>query len=126
MTNFKNLKNLHLKTAVEIAELVNSRQIKATEIAEYFLDRAEKINPKLNAFNSITRELAIKQAQETDKKLSQDKNLKLALAGVPIAVKDNLCVLGTKTTCSSKILENFVSPYNSTVMEKINSEDMII
>ncbi len=112
-----NQKDLHLKSACEISNLVNSKQILAVDIAKYFLKRAHELNPKLNAFNSITDDLALKQAKEIDERIAKGENL--PLAGVPIAVKDNMNVIGTKTTCSSKILENFVSTYESTVTQKL-------
>lgn len=111
------MKDLHLKKAREIAELVNSKQISALEVAQYFIKRAAELNPKLNAFNSITPELALEQAKKVDERIA--KGEKLLLAGVPIGIKDNLCVKGTNTTCSSKILENFVSPYESTVTSRL-------
>lgn len=117
------MKDLHLKKARQIAELVNSKQIKALEVAQYFLKRAEELNPKINAFNSITSELALRQASEIDKQIAEGK--KFALAGVPIAIKDNLCVETTYTTCSSKILENFISPYESTVTNRLWSAGAI-
>ncbi len=117
------MKDLHLKKARQIAELVNSKQIKATQVIEYFLKRAEELNPKINAFNSITSELAIKQAEEVDKQIMAGKQF--ALAGVPIAIKDNLCVESTYTTCSSKILENFKAPYEATVTSRLWSAGAI-
>ena len=109
--------DLHLKKAREIAELVNSQKITALEVTKYFLERAEKLNPKINAFNCLTPELAIEQANLVDQRIKAGE--KFVLAGVPIAVKDNMCVKTTKTTCSSKILENFVAPYESTVTTKL-------
>ncbi|MFN5540050.1 MAG: amidase family protein, partial [Candidatus Melainabacteria bacterium] len=109
--------DLHLKKAREIAELVNSQKITALEVTKYFLERAEKLNPKINAFNCLTPELAIEQANLVDQRIKAGE--KFILAGVPIAVKDNMCVKTTKTTCSSKILENFVAPYESTVTTKL-------
>ncbi len=108
---------LHLKKAREIADLVNNGQIKAVEVAKYFLERAKKLDEKINAFNSFTSELCLKQAAEVDQKILNGE--KLPLAGVPIAIKDNICVQNTKTTCSSKMLENFVAPYESTVTNRL-------
>lgn len=111
------IENLHLKSAKEIAELVNSQKITAIEVTKYFIDRAEKLNPKVNAFNSLTQDLALEQAKKVDEQIKAGK--KLVLAGVPIGIKDNLNVKGTKTTCSSKLLQNFVSPYEATVTSKL-------
>ncbi len=109
--------DLHLKKAREIAQMVNSKQISAVEVTQYFLKRAEELNPKINAFNCLTPQLALKQAEEVDKAIASGKTF--TLAGVPVAIKDNLCVKGTSTTCSSKILENYVAPYESTVTNKL-------
>jgi aspartyl-tRNA(Asn)/glutamyl-tRNA(Gln) amidotransferase subunit A len=109
--------NLHLKKAREIAAMVNNKEISAVEVTKYFLQRAEELDQKVNAFNCLTPELAFRQAEEVDKKIAAGQSF--PLAGVPIAIKDNLCVKGTKTTCSSKILENFVAPYESTVTQKL-------
>ena len=108
---------LHLKKAREIADLVNNGKITAVEVAKYFLERAKILDEKVNAFNSFTTELALKQAAEVDQKIKNGE--KLLLAGVPIAIKDNICVQNTKTTCSSKMLENFIAPYESTVTSKL-------
>jgi len=109
--------SLHHKSAAEIAALVNSQKITAVAVAQYFVDRATSLNPKLNAFNSITSELALRQAAIVDTRVQNGEQL--PLAGVPIAVKDNLCVTGTRTTCSSRILENFVAPFESTVTARL-------
>jgi len=108
---------LHLKKAREIADLVNNGKITAVEVTKYFLERAKILDEKVNAFNSFTTELALKQAAEVDQKIQNGE--KLLLAGVPIAIKDNICVQSTKTTCSSKMLENFIAPYESTVTSKL-------
>lgn len=109
--------DLHLKTAKQISELVQNKEITALEVAEYFLKRAEELNPKVKALNSITNELAISQAKQIDNRIANGE--KLTLAGVPIVIKDNLCVKGTKTTCSSEMLKNFTAPYESTVTDKL-------
>lgn len=111
------MKDLHLKKAREIADLVNTKKISAVEVAKYFLQRAQELNPKINAFNCFTPELALEQAQKVDEQIAKGKTF--PLAGVPIAVKDNICVKGSKTTCSSKLLENFVAPYESTITTKL-------
>lgn len=111
------MSDLHLKTASQIAELVKNKEITAVEVAEYFLKRAEELNPKVKALNSITSELAMSQAKQVDHRIANGEDL--ILAGVPIVIKDNLCVKGTKTTCSSNMLKNFTAPYESTVTDKL-------
>ncbi len=111
------LRKLHLLKAREIASLVNLQQLTATECTHYFLARATELNPKLNAFNQISGELALKQATAVDKRIKEGE--KLPLAGVPIAIKDNINVKGLATTCSSKILAGYISPYEATVTERL-------
>ncbi|MDD4050175.1 MAG: Asp-tRNA(Asn)/Glu-tRNA(Gln) amidotransferase subunit GatA, partial [Candidatus ainarchaeum sp.] len=82
--------------------------------------RIDTVEGKISAFNCLTKEAALKKAKELD-----DTGLKGELSGMPIALKDNICTEGVKTTCSSKILENFVPPYNATVVELLQSEGMI-
>lgn len=79
---------------------------------------------EVNAFVTVLAEDALKKAQEVEKKVNNGE-IKTPLAGIPIGIKDNICTKGVKTTCSSKMLENFTSPYDATVMEKINSENLI-
>lgn len=111
------MNNLHLLKARELADLVNTGQITAVEITKYFLERAQTLNPKIKAFNCITEDLALSQAQKVDEQIQS--GVKLPMAGVPIGIKDNLNVIGTKTTCSSKILENYESAYESTVTSRL-------
>ncbi|HAM38175.1 MAG: aspartyl/glutamyl-tRNA amidotransferase subunit A [Elusimicrobia bacterium RIFOXYC2_FULL_34_12] len=111
---------LYNLTACEIIDKIKKKEISAKEVINSFLQRVEKFDKKLCAFNSVFSEKALKQADEIDK-----KNNKGMLAGLPIAIKDNMCINGEKTTCSSKILKNYVAPYDATVIEKLKSEDAI-
>lgn len=111
------MKDLHLKTAVQIAELVNNKTITALEVTEYFLKRAYELNPKMNAFISITNDLAIEQAKLVDERIGKGDNL--PLAGVPVGIKDNLNVIGTQATCASKILENYKCTFEATATKKL-------
>ena len=105
-------------SAADIARKVRSKELSAAEVARAFLDRAEKANPKLKAFLHFYRDDALKAAEAVDSKVKRGEPAGI-LAGVPVAIKDNLCWTGTKTTCSSKILENFVAPYDATVIRKL-------
>src|SRR5438132_12946992 len=104
-------------SAFELADKVRSRKISAAESAKYFLDRAKKENPKTKAFLTLEESSFLAAAEDLDKKIQSGKPAG-ELAGVPVAVKDNICVKGSKTTCASKILENFTSPYDATVIQK--------
>ena len=120
----QNCMELHNLTACEITEKIKKREISAKEVAEHFLQRIEKADGKINAFNSVFAEKSIKKAAQIDGKIKKNEPVGI-LAGLPIAIKDNICIKGEKTTCSSKILENYVAPYNATVIEKLEKEGAI-
>jgi len=106
------------KSAMEQFEALKNKEISAVELTQAALDRIKEVDEKLGAFNSITEDIAINTAKKVDDKISKGEELPL-LAGVPLALKDNMNLIGSKTTASSKILENFVSPYNATVTQKL-------
>lgn len=112
------------KTLTEIIELLNKKEVSSVEVVSACLDNIEK-NAHLNALNYVNKEGALKRAREIDEKRAKGEKLGL-LAGVPVIVKDNICTEGMPTTCSSKILENFVPEYNATVVNKLLDEDAII
>jgi aspartyl-tRNA(Asn)/glutamyl-tRNA(Gln) amidotransferase subunit A len=105
-------------SAREIAQGVKTRRFTATDVAHAALARANALDPQLHAFNSLTGEIALQQALAVDEAVVAGRDPGL-LAGVPVAVKDNLCQIGTRTTCSSKILNEYRPPYNAAVVEKI-------
>lgn len=106
------------KSAAELRGLVAAKKVKAREIAEAHLAQIRSLDEKLCAINNVTSELAISQAEAVDKLVADGRELP-PLAGVPLALKDNICVPGYPTTCSSKILEKFVPPYTATVAERL-------
>ncbi len=112
------MEELLRKSAKEQSEAVRNKEVSAIELTKASLDRIKSIDDKLGAFNSLTEEIALNTAKKVDEKLAKGEELPL-LAGVPLALKDNMNLIGSKTTASSKILENFVSPYNATVTEKL-------
>tara|TARA_B100000963_G_scaffold257739_1_gene226170 strand:+ start:2197 stop:3663 length:1467 start_codon:yes stop_codon:yes gene_type:complete len=97
---------------------VTSRSSSVKELIEIYLDKSEQLNPKINAFTAITREKALKQAELIDNKISSNSKVP-SLLGIPISIKDNLCTKGIVTSCSSNMLKNFVSPYESTVTNNL-------
>ncbi|MFH1541272.1 MAG: Asp-tRNA(Asn)/Glu-tRNA(Gln) amidotransferase subunit GatA [Elusimicrobiota bacterium] len=111
-------------TACEITEKIKKREISTRETTEYFLKRIEKFDEKIHAFNSVFIEKSLKKADEIDEKIKKNEHVGI-LAGLPIAIKDNMCINGEKTTCSSKILENYIAPYNATVIKKLEDEDTV-
>ena len=112
------MEELFRKSAKEQSEAIRNKEISALELTKAALNRIKDIDDKLGAFNSLTEETALNTAKKVDEKLAKGEDLPL-LAGVPLALKDNMNLIGSKTTASSKILENFVSPYNATVTEKL-------
>jgi aspartyl-tRNA(Asn)/glutamyl-tRNA(Gln) amidotransferase subunit A len=113
------------KSASELAELLRTKQVSSVEITSAQLAQIDLLNPKINSFLSVTHELALSQAKEVDELRAKGQSLS-ALAGVPIAVKDNLTTIGIETTAGSKILAGWLPPYNATVVEKILASRMPI
>lgn len=95
----------------ELHQQLVSKERSAVEITQGYLDRMAALEPKLHSYLTVTAEQAIAQAQQIDAKLAAGEEIGL-LAGIPIALKDNLCTEGVRTTCASKVLENFVPPTN--------------
>lgn len=112
-------------TVHELKEKLDKKETTISEINKAYVERIKEKEPEVNAFVTVLAEDALKKAQEVEKKVNNGE-IKTPLAGIPIGIKDNICTKGVKTTCSSKMLENFTSPYDATVMEKINSENLII
>ncbi|MBR4672001.1 MAG: Asp-tRNA(Asn)/Glu-tRNA(Gln) amidotransferase subunit GatA [Bacilli bacterium] len=104
----------------EINNLLKSKKIKPIDLVEEAFDRIEK-SSSLNCFITLNKEAALKQAKELE-----DKEVDNLFFGIPIAIKDNICTKGLRTTCASKMLENFEPIYDATVIEKINEKHMII
>ena len=111
-------------TVHELKEKLDKKETTISEINKAYVERIKEKEPEVNAFVTVLAEDALKKAQEVEKKVNNGE-IKTPLAGIPIGIKDNICTKGVKTTCSSKMLENFTSPYDATVMEKINSENLI-
>ena len=112
------MQELLKKSAIEQHKAIKTKEVSALELTKATLDRIKDIDDKLGAFNSVTDEIALETAKKVDEKVAKGEELPL-LAGVPLALKDNMNLIGSKTTASSKILENFVSPYNATVTHKL-------
>lgn len=106
------------KSAAEQSKALKNKEISAVELTNAAFERISELDEKLGAFNSLTKDTAIETAKKVDEKIAKGEELPL-LAGVPLALKDNMNLVGSKTTASSKILENFVSPFNATVTEKL-------
>jgi aspartyl-tRNA(Asn)/glutamyl-tRNA(Gln) amidotransferase subunit A len=101
----------------ELAQALAGKQISSVELTQLFLERAQRLNPGLNAFVTLDPEASLAQARAADERIS-DGQLQ-SLTGVPVALKDIFCTKGWLTTCGSKILSNFVAPYDAHVVEKL-------
>jgi aspartyl-tRNA(Asn)/glutamyl-tRNA(Gln) amidotransferase subunit A len=118
------MNSLHTLSAKQLRDQFLTGSIKATEIAQTFLKRIDESNEKLGAFLSIFHDKAVQKAKELDEK--REKGLPLGkLAGVPIAIKDNMHIQGEITTCASKFLSNYKAPFDSTVVKLLQAEDAI-
>jgi len=111
-------------TIREAQRLLETRQLSSVELTGDYLERIRKVEPEVHAFVTVTDELALKQAQEADDLLAAGKGR--PLTGIPVAIKDNMCTRGVRTTCASKMLENFVPPYDATVVEKLKAAGAVI
>ena len=110
---------LHTRTLAQLAAGLRAREFSSVELTRLFLDRIEASQPTLNAFITVTREQALAAAQAADRDIAASRGG--ALTGVPIAHKDIFCTSGVKTTCGSRMLDNFVSPYDATVVVKLKA-----
>jgi len=108
----------------QLAAALVAKKISAVELATLFLDRIEKFNPALNAFITTDREKTLAQARTAGERLKAGAGV-TALSGIPLAHKDIFCTRGWRTSCGSKILENFVSPYDAHVVEKLAAAGMV-
>ena len=111
--------------AHELQQKLSRREVSAVEITQSVLARADKVDSTIQSFITRTPEAALAQAKRVDEKLARGENVS-PLAGIPGALKDNMCTKGIKTTCASKILANFVPPYDATITEKLAAADAVI
>jgi aspartyl-tRNA(Asn)/glutamyl-tRNA(Gln) amidotransferase subunit A len=119
------LVNLCCLTAEQVVKGVKNRDFSAEEYISQILERIEKIDSQVNAFVIVDDAGALKKARSIDKKIREDKNIG-SLSGVAVGIKDNICTSDLKTTCASKMLEDYVSPYDATVVKKLKDSDAII
>ena len=116
--------DIYKKSLIQLADLLNKKEISAIELTNYFLKRISKFDSKLNSFISMNEENALKKAKEADELISRKKHG--SLTGIPIVHKDLFSTKGILTTCGSKMLENYVPPYDATVVKKLSNAGMVI
>jgi aspartyl-tRNA(Asn)/glutamyl-tRNA(Gln) amidotransferase subunit A len=118
------MNDLHQLTISQAHRLLKEKKISSVELTRASLAHLDKVENKVQACVTSCKDVALEQAKEADKAISSGK-IK-PLTGIPALIKDVICTRGIKTTCSSKILENFVPPYDATVMKKLKSENAVI
>ncbi len=115
---------LYEYTVHELVEKLEKGEVTSEEIVRDYFDRIKEKDVDVNAYISTLEEEAINKAKKIDEERKSGKKIS-EFAGIPIGIKDNICIKGTKTTCGSKMLENFVSPYNASIIEKLNDEGLV-
>ena len=115
---------MHINTVSELIRAIAKKEVSSLELTNHFLDRIKNLDSNLNSFITLTEEQAVDRAKKIDKEIS--KGVFKPLSGIPLAQKDIFCTKGVKTTCGSKMLDNFISPYDATVVEKLNNAGMIV
>ncbi len=117
--------NITELTVHELKEKLDKKELTVSEITKAYVDRINEKEKDVNAFVTTLTDEALEKAKQIEEKLSHNENLG-EYAGIPIGIKDNMCTKGIKTTCASRMLENFISPYDGTVVNKvINEQNMI-
>jgi aspartyl-tRNA(Asn)/glutamyl-tRNA(Gln) amidotransferase subunit A len=117
-------KRVYRLTIHELHEKLQRKEVTAQEATEVLLKRIHEVNPKIKAYLTVTEQEAMKGAKEADRRIASGKAA--PLTGVPLAIKDNMCTQGIKTTCASKILEHFIPPYDATVVKRLKDEGGVL
>ncbi|UCE97372.1 MAG: Asp-tRNA(Asn)/Glu-tRNA(Gln) amidotransferase subunit GatA [Dehalococcoidia bacterium] len=111
-------------TIREASSLLKNRQVSSCELTKATLEQIKKVEPKIKAIVTVTDELALRQAKYADERIANGDNS--PLNGIPSLIKDVICTKGIRTTCSSKMLQNFIPPYDATVMERLNKCGIVV
>ena len=117
--------SLYDLTLNEVAGKIKNKEVTIKEVLDDIYSRIEDVEPKVDAYITLTKDLAYKRAEELQKRLNNGEDIGV-LGGVPIAIKDNICTNGVKTTCASKMLESFTPIYDATVVKKLEEAGAII
>ncbi|HUO77543.1 MAG TPA: amidase family protein, partial [Thermodesulfovibrionales bacterium] len=114
---------LHTLRIGELRTLLDRKEVAVKDVVDSVYRRIDAVEDRVRAFVTLTRERALEMASEAQRKI--DRNLSMPLLGIPLAIKDNMCTRGIRTTCSSKILSQFVPPYESTVTSRLAEKGYI-
>lgn len=115
---------MHNQSIAELSDLLKKRKTSSVELTQHFLKRIANYDKALNSFVTVVQERALQEAKAADARLARGETG--ALLGIPIAQKDIFCTQGVKTSCGSKMLDNFVSPYDATVVEKLRAAGTVM
>lgn len=115
---------MHRNTIAELSQELQHKNISSVELIQHFINRIKKLDSILNSFITVTEEYALDQAKAADARLAKDEAT--PLTGIPIAQKDIFCTKGIKTSCGSKMLDNFIAPYDATVVEQLNHAGAVL
>ena len=113
--------NITKLTVHELKGKLDKKELTAEEITKAYAQRIEEKEKDVQAFITTLIDSAIEKAKEIDDRKAKGETLS-PYSGIPIGIKDNICIKGVKTTCASKMLANFIAPYNATVIDKLNQE----
>ncbi len=116
--------SLHQQSIAELRGMLDRKEVSSVELAQHFLARIKAHDPALNSFISVTEDEALKAALAADHRIAAGHAG--PLTGIPLAHKDIFCTLGVKTSCGSRMLDNFVAPYNATVVERLNQAGTVM
>ena len=108
----------------EMRDMLDKKEISSVELTNAYLERIKKYDSEIESYITVAEEKALRNAEAADEKIKNGSSS--PLCGIPMAIKDNICTEGIRTTASSKMLGNFIPPYNATVMDKLESEDIVM
>ncbi len=111
-------------TITELSKMLREKKISASELTEDVFNRIDKVENDVKSYITLQKDEAMNKAAQIDKRFAANEDMPL-LAGIPAGIKDNICTKGLKTTCASKILENFVPPYSATIMDRLDKQGVI-
>lgn len=116
---------LHTLSVHQLSGLLKKKELSSEELTRAYLERISRVEDELKAFVTVTEDIALAQARAVDEKRARGQELS-PLAGIPVAVNDNICTEGVKTTCASKMLDNFIPPYDAAVVARLKSADAVL
>ena len=117
--------HLHTLSVHRLGELLGRREVSSEEVTRACLERISQVEDKIKAFITVIEEEALALARAVDEQRVRGEELS-PLAGIPVAIADNICTEGVRTTCASKMLENFIPPYNAAVAERLKKAGSVL